>query len=184
MAEPHGVINELDVDDARRTLGRCCGSSRWIEAMLARRPFASTASLHAEAEAIWSTLGREDFLEAFAHHPRIGAGTGADEPVVEREAAGGDGAGEALRATAAWSREEQARVAEAEDGVLRALRAANVAYARRFGYIFIVCAHGKTAAEMLALLESRLAHDPARELAVAASEQARITRLRLDRVGA
>jgi 2-oxo-4-hydroxy-4-carboxy-5-ureidoimidazoline decarboxylase len=159
MPEPHAVLNDLPEAAARAALTRCCGSARWVEAMLARRPFASTVALQADAEAVWSALGRDDFLEAFAQHPRIGA-------------RGGD----------AWSREEQARAGDADGDTRRALADANEEYLRRFGYIFIVCATGKTAAEMLALLRQRLNNDPARELEIAAGEQARITRLRIEKV--
>jgi 2-oxo-4-hydroxy-4-carboxy-5-ureidoimidazoline decarboxylase len=165
--EPHAVLNALPPTEARAALTRCCGASRWVEAMSARRPFPSTEALYADAEAVFATLGREDFLEAFAHHPRIGGQAPAS-----------------LRATAAWSNQEQARVSEADTDTQRQLRAANEEYLRRFGYIFIVCATGKSAAEMLALLRARLPNDPARELAIAAGEQARITRLRLDKLGA
>jgi 2-oxo-4-hydroxy-4-carboxy-5-ureidoimidazoline decarboxylase len=161
------VLNALEPTEARAALARCCGASRWIEAMLTRRPFATSAVLFADAETTWAALGREDFLEAFAHHPRIGASSG-DAPV--------------LRATAAWSSEEQARVGEADAETQLALRAANEEYLRRFGYIFIVCAAGKSAAEILALLRARLPNDGARELAIAAAEQARITRLRLEKL--
>jgi len=133
--------------------------------MLARRPFASTAALHADAEAAWAALGREDTLEAFEHHPRIGARAGA--PKVD-----------------AWASAEQARVNDADGGTRAALADANERYLARFGYIFIVCATGKSASEMLALLEARLGNDPAHELAIAAGEQARITRLRLEKLGA
>ena len=105
--------------------------------MLARRPWASTAALHDDAAAVWAGLDRDDFLQAFAQHPRIGAG-------------GND----------AWSRQEQAAAGDADGETQRALRAANDRYVDRFGYIFIVCATGKSAAEMLRLLEARLDNDP------------------------
>ena len=135
--------------------------------MLARRPFVSAAALYAAADEIWSGLGREDFLEAFAHHPQIGGRVQA-RPGVD----------------AAWSQQEQARVAEAGGDTLGALRALNAAYLDRFGYIYIVCATGKSADEMLALLKARVDNEPARELAIAAGEQAKITRLRLEKLAA
>lgn len=161
MIEPHDFLNELPVDEARAALFRCCGSRRWVAEMLARRPWPSTPALFGDAGAVWAALGRDDILEAFAQHPRIG-GSGGD----------------------ATSRREQAGAAQADDATARALREANDRYFDRFGYIFIVCATGKTAAEMLALLQRRLNNDPTRELAVAAAEQARITRLRLEKLGA
>ncbi len=186
MPELHLALNALPSDEARKTLTRCCGSARWVEAMLGRRPFASSAALHAAAEAIWAGLERQDFLEAFAHHPKIGTKIGTKTGTkigTKIGSQGGDPAGdERLAATAAWSRQEQARVAEADDGIKNALAAANAAYLRRFGFIFIVCATGKSAGEMLGLLEARLQNDPTRELLIAAGEQARITRLRLEKL--
>ena len=160
MSEPHEFLNMLPADEARVALLRCCGSSRWVAEMLERRPWESAAALYGDAGAVWATLGPRDLLEAFAQHPRIGA-KGDD----------------------AWSRAEQAGAAGADDATVQALREANDRYFDRFGYIFIVCATGKSAGEMLALLERRLANDPTRELAIAAAEQARITRLRLEKLG-
>jgi 2-oxo-4-hydroxy-4-carboxy-5-ureidoimidazoline decarboxylase len=160
MVEPHDLLNELPVDEARAALLRCCGSRRWVADMLARRPWSSPAALFGDAGAVWAAMGRDDILEAFAQHPRIGAS--------------GD----------AWSQQEQAGAAGADAATVRALREANDRYFDRFGYIFIVCATGKSAGEMLALLERRLTNDPTRELAIAAAEQARITRLRLEKLGA
>jgi 2-oxo-4-hydroxy-4-carboxy-5-ureidoimidazoline decarboxylase len=171
MSEPHAVLNTLQADQARAALARCCGAARWVAGMLARRPWASTAALYADAEATWATLGRQDFLEAFAHHPRIGAR--GDEAGNQARDPGG----------AAWSRQEQARVADADADTRQTLADANQRYLARFGHIFIVCAAGKSAAEMLSLLQERLANDPARELTIAAGEQARITRLRLGKLG-
>lgn len=135
---------------------------------MAARPFASEAELYATAERVWSGLARDDYLEAFAHHPRIG-----EDPV-------------ALRArfphTASWAQGEQAGVARADDATLNALAANNRRYFERFGYIFIVCASGKSAAEMADLLAARLNNAPDVELAIAAREQARITRLRLEKL--
>ena len=158
-AEPHAVLNALSAEEARAALTRCCGSSRWVDGMLARRPWASSAALYADAGAVWDALEGGDFLEAFAAHPRIGG-----------------------RAPDAWSRQEQAGAAGAGADLQRALADSNERYLARFGYIFIVCATGKTAGEMLALLKARLDNDPARELAVAAAEQAKITRLRLEKL--
>ena len=164
MPDPHAVLNALSAEEARAALTRCCGSARWVSAMLARRPWASAAALYADAEAAWAGLERDDFLEAFAHHPRIGA--------------------RAEQTDDAWARQEQARVGDADGETRRSLADANEQYLRRFGYIFIVCASGKSAAEMLALLEARLGNAPERELALAAGEQARITRLRLEKLAA
>jgi 2-oxo-4-hydroxy-4-carboxy-5-ureidoimidazoline decarboxylase len=165
---PHEVLNGLSEEAARAALERCCGARRWVHAMAARRPFASTAALQEAAAQEWERLDRADVLEAFAHHPRIGA------DVNELRAR--------FAATSAWASEEQAQVKRASETVLEALRAANLAYERRFGFIFIVCASGKGADEMLALLQGRLPNPPDVELGIAAAEQAKITRLRLDKL--
>ena len=164
-AAPHALLNALAPEEAGRALVRCCGSSRWVSGMLARRPFSSGDDLHAAADAVWAGLGRDDFLEAFAHHPQIGGGAGG-----------------APAATRAWSAEEQGRAGTGSADDAAALRALNQAYAERFGYIFIICATGKSAAEILAALRARLGHDPDTELGVAAAEQARITHLRLEKL--
>lgn len=152
-------LDRLPEREARAALARCCGAARWLDAMLAARPFGSRAALLAAAERADAALAPADWREAFAHHPRIG------EP-----GAGG------------WARAEQAGAAAASPETLAALAAGNRDYERRFGHAFIVCATGRGAAEMLAMLRARLANEPARELAVAADEQARITRLRLDKL--
>ena len=157
-------LNALGEEAAARTFLRCCGSSRWARQMAAARPFAGVEAMADTADAIWSALDRADWLEAFASHPRIG----------ETRAHGVDRSGEPD-----WSRQEQARVAGAAQQGLGRLIEANREYEARFEYIFIVCATGKSAAEILGLIEHRLSNDPAAELGVAAGEQSQITRLRL-----
>jgi 2-oxo-4-hydroxy-4-carboxy-5-ureidoimidazoline decarboxylase len=160
-------INGWSNDEAQREFRRCCGSRRWAEAITALRPFASEAAVFESAERLWWALEHPDWLEAFAAHPRIG-----DMDALRAR----------FTATAAWSMHEQAGVAGAPEDVLRRLAEGNQAYEARFGYIFIVCATGKSAAEMLALLVERLDNRPEDELRIAAAEQARITRLRLERI--
>jgi 2-oxo-4-hydroxy-4-carboxy-5-ureidoimidazoline decarboxylase len=162
----HAVVSALPAEEARQALARCCGSSRWVEGMLARRPFASSDALHAAADEVWRGLAPDDYLEAFAHHPRIG-----HKAPPARAAA-----------TSAWSAEEQARAAAGPSDTAEALRVLNETYAVRFGYIFIICATGKSADEILAALRARLHNDPQAELRVAAAEQARITHLRLEKL--
>jgi 2-oxo-4-hydroxy-4-carboxy-5-ureidoimidazoline decarboxylase len=149
---------------AETLLRRACGSTRWVERMLARRPFGSDAALLSAAREVWFSLGEADWLEAFAHHPKIG-----------------DRASLAARfpATHDLSVKEQSAAATANAHVLDELAAANDAYFARFGFIFIVYATGKSADEMLALLRVRLPNDRATELRNAADEQAKITALRL-----
>ena len=160
-------LNAASDQDAREALARCCGASRWVAAMAARRPFRDEAALYAAADEVWAGLSPADWREAFAHHPRIG-----DK--------------EALRArfasTRQWAAGEQAGADAAPDDVLEALARGNREYEARFGHIFVVCATGKSAPEMLSLLRERLANEPEHETRVAAGEQAKITRLRLEKL--
>jgi 2-oxo-4-hydroxy-4-carboxy-5-ureidoimidazoline decarboxylase len=133
--------------------------------MARHRPFDSEDALLDAAERIWWALEPADWLEAFAAHPRIG----------DREALRAK-----FAATAAWSAREQAGVEGAPEDILQALADGNQRYFDRFGYVFMVCATGKTAEEMLALLRQRLPNDPDREIRIAAAEQAKITRIRLE----
>jgi 2-oxo-4-hydroxy-4-carboxy-5-ureidoimidazoline decarboxylase len=160
-------LNALPIDAARAELLRCCGSTRWAEKTLARRPFADKAAALAAADAAWAETSEKDWLEAFAHHPRIG---------------GRDALRAKFAATKAWAQGEQAAVAAADEATLDALEKGNADYESRFGFIFIVCATGKSAAEMLSLLKVRLPHDRASELEIAAGEQAKITKIRLEKL--
>lgn len=163
MARSH----EIDTGDeaaARAILSRACGSSRWVDRMMARRPFKSDARLLFAARNEWFGLTEPDWLEAFSHHPQIG-----------------DRAALAARfpATHDLSAREQSGVGAAHADVIEALARGNEAYLERFGFIFIVCATGKSAEAMLQLLRDRLSNDRATELRIAAEEQAKITALRL-----
>jgi OHCU decarboxylase len=155
-------LNTLDAATAARALLRCCGSSRWAARMAELRPFADAAALSRAADRAFDDLGPADWLEAFAAHPKIGAG--------------------GSRPSEGWSGQEQALVAEAANSTRQRLADANRDYEARFGYIFIVCATGKSGAEMLELLERRLDNDPGSELRIAASEQKKITHLRLTKL--
>lgn len=159
-------LNALPAGDAEAELRACCGSTRWAREMAARRPFDSVDGLLGAADEVWWGLDAEDWHEAFRAHPRIG----------ERKAE----AVQTARA-AAWSAQEQAGVST-EDGVRAALAEGNREYERRFGHIYLVCATGKSAEEMLGILRARLSNDPDAELRVAAAEQAKITRLRLGKL--
>jgi len=163
-----GRLNAMSEAERRQAFFRCCGSTRWADRMAAHGAFGSDVELHGVADHVWWELADGDWLEAFTHHPRIGADV------------------EALRAkfaaTAAWSEGEQAGVAGADDAVLEALAEGNRTYDERFGFLFIVCASGKSAAEMLGLLRERLDNEPAAELRIAAGEQAKITHLRMEKL--
>lgn len=139
----------------------CCGSRRWAEAVLAKRPFASAQAVFDAAELAWTRASREDILEAMSHHPRIG-----DKAALKKK----------------WAGQEQAGAASAGEEVLEALARGNAEYEKKFGFIFLVCATGKSAGELLGLLRTRLGNEPARELPIAAAEQAKITRLRLEKL--
>jgi 2-oxo-4-hydroxy-4-carboxy-5-ureidoimidazoline decarboxylase len=157
-------LNEAPEADVRAILFRACGSSRWVDRMMARRPFATDARLLFAARNEWFGLTEADWLEAFSHHPRIG-----DRSALESR----------FPKTHDLSAKEQAGVGAAHEDVLTALADGNNAYVEKFGFIFIVCATGKSAEEMLDLLRERLTHDRANELRIAAEEQAKITALRL-----
>jgi 2-oxo-4-hydroxy-4-carboxy-5-ureidoimidazoline decarboxylase len=159
-----GEINALSETAARIAFMNCCGATRWAERMAGRRPFGGEAEMLAIAEEIWRSLGRDDWLEAFAAHPKIGDLEGLRNKFAR---------------SAAWCAEEQGGVAGAEEATLRALATRNRRYEAKFGYIFIVCATGKTVAEMLAILEMRLGNGPEEELGIAAAEQEKIMLLRL-----
>jgi 2-oxo-4-hydroxy-4-carboxy-5-ureidoimidazoline decarboxylase len=161
------LLNSMVPEDAREALVRCCGARRWVDRMLAARPFPSAKVLYDAADRIWAELGKDDHLEAFHHHPRIGDVDGIRKKFAK---------------TAAWASEEQAGAAEANEATLHALADGNRAYEAKFGHIFIVCATGKSAAEILALLHARMPNDERTELAVAVEEQRKITRLRLEKL--
>lgn len=160
-------LNHLLPSDARAELLRCCGSSRWVDGMVRARPFQDAEHLLKEADWLWSQTGPEDWHEAFKHHPRIG-------DVSQLRAR--------FASTATWSVQEQGGVSGAGEAVLQGLADGNREYEQRFGFIFLVCATGKSAEEMLGLLRARLNNPPDEELRIAAGEQAKITRIRLEKL--
>jgi allantoicase len=145
----------------------CCGSRAWASAVAKERPFATLFALKKRAGEIWSELPARDWGEAFRAHPRIG----------EKKAVG-------PQSTLAqgWSSKEQAMVAAANDAVLAKLKRVNKAYEVKFKRIYIVCATGKTAEEMLAIAQERIKGDPKSEIRRAADEQRKITELRLEKL--
>jgi 2-oxo-4-hydroxy-4-carboxy-5-ureidoimidazoline decarboxylase len=159
-------IDSASQDEARRLLTECCGATRWVDGMLKRRPFGSHHAILIAARDVWWSLDMDDWREAFSHHPKIG-----DADSLRTKFA----------RTRALSESEQSGVGSASAAVLEALARANLDYEERFGYIFIVCATGKTADEMLQLLYARLPNAPATEIGIAAEEQVKITALRLSR---
>jgi len=160
-------LNNLSALELLPELGRCCGCKRWSEKLIAGRPFRSQEHLYQSSDQIWSKLSYADWLEAFNHHPKIG-----DLSALKAKFA----------STSEWAAGEQRGVALADDKVIEALATGNDAYEKKFGYIFIVCATGKSAAEMLALLQDRLANCAEDEIKIAMQEQNKITRLRLEKL--
>jgi OHCU decarboxylase len=151
------ALNDCAPETACFHLKRCCSSSKWADQMVTHRPFSGFQELQETADRVWAACAREDYLEAFAAHPRIGE-----------------------RSQHRWSQQEQSGVAALTSSQVEAeLTKANGEYEAKFGYIFMVCATGKSALEILDLLKKRLANAPDVELQNAAEEQRLITRLRL-----
>ncbi len=160
-------FNRLSRAQARKALLDCCGSQEWAKHMLQRMPFPDRAYVLDTADKTWAALGPADWLEAFRHHPAIGAKR----------------AEKTQSATAKrWSQGEQSMAQMAAPQTLAALARANQEYQARFGHVFLICATGKTNSEILESLEQRLSNDPEVELRIAAEEQRKITRLRLEKL--
>jgi len=153
-------FNALGENEATQQLMRCCGSSRWTRAMIAKRPFNSETELSREAQTVWNGLSNADFIEAFSHHPRIG----------DRVRSGG------------WESREQSGTASAGQSTLEELKLLNADYEAKFNHVFLICATGKSADEMLAALRMRLKNTAEEELKNAAQEQSLITQLRIKKM--
>jgi hydroxyisourate hydrolase len=163
-------LNALPPAEAEAAFLACCGSRAWARWMISRRPYRDTADLLETADRVWASLAPADWREAFAAHPRIGETKQDGEERFRR-----------------WSAAEQSGAAGADAAVRAELAEANRLYEQRFGHLFIVCASGKSAEEMLGLLRQRLGNDPGTagtELTIAAEEQRKITRLRLEKLAA
>ena len=143
---------------------KCCGSRNWAQQMAAAGPHGGLEELIANADRIWWSLDSQDWLEAFHSHPKIGEKKAAAATAVEAQQ---------------WSEAEQSGIRSSAQQTLDELAELNQTYEERFGYIFIVCASGKSSEEMLAILRERLQNNAAEELRIAAAEQAKITELRL-----
>jgi OHCU decarboxylase len=155
--------NTAHAEAALDAMVACCGAHRWAAAMVAKRPLGSVVELSEAADQVWSTMEEADWMEAFARHPRIG------EKEAER----------ASVKSAEWSRQEQSSTGSAAEQVLAQLAVGNELYEQRFGFTYIICATGKSAEEMLDLLNRRLANDRETELREAAEQQRQITQIRL-----
>ncbi len=158
--------NEIDADDAAREILACCGSHAWAVQLAAQRPFSSAESLFAASDAVWLTLPQSDWQEAFDSHPRIGQSH----------------ARSATAQSLQWSSSEQSSaIASRDDAAKLALDQANRDYEAKFQRIFLICASGKSTAEILANLRERMGNTPEDELREAAEQQRQITQLRLRR---
>ncbi len=160
-------INVLYKESAFQELFKCCGSTKWANQMVNLRPFESVEDVMKKSGNVWRTCSKEDGLEAFTHHPKIG-----DLKSLEKK----------FGTTKEWAGKEQAGVNKANLEILLALANGNEAYEKKFGYIFIVCATGKSAEEMLSMLNKRIHNTPDAELAIAMEEQNKITKLRLEKL--
>ncbi|MEE2901433.1 MAG: allantoicase [Myxococcota bacterium] len=161
-------LNQLSPEQAAEALLKCCGSTEWARRMTAARPFAHEQALFARANEYWWSLTVNDWKEAYSHHPAIGA----DKEALRKKFA----------KTETWSTEEQSGVNNASEETLSALASGNQEYLDKFGYVFLVCATGKSADEMLSLLRKRLPNDADNEIRKAAAEQAKITEIRLHKL--
>src|SRR5262249_39187285 len=154
-------------EEAAKELHQCCGSRRWAEQMSNDRPYPTLEALLTHADGLWWSLMPDDWLAAFRSHPKIGEKKASSNVSSQSQQ---------------WSGQEQAGVNNAPQNTVDSLASLNHAYEEKFGFIFIICATGKTSEEMLAALQERLQHDSDTELRLAAAEQAKITELRLKKL--
>ena len=162
-----GHINSITSEQAEAEFLKCCGSRRWAAKMTAERPFENLEEMVTAADRIWWALESADWLEAFDSHPKIG----------EKKAAAS-----VARESLSWSEKEQSGTRDSTQQTMEELAELNRKYQEKFGFIYIVCATGKSAEEMLAILRERLNNKAATELHNAAQEQAKITTLRLNKL--
>ncbi len=152
---------------SNKLLSNCCGASKWVSAMAKKYPYKSFEEMKKVSDKVWKTCKEEDYLEAFTHHPKIG-----DLKSLKNK----------FKSTKKWAGNEQSGVNEALPNTLKALAKANKDYEEKFGFIFIVCATGKSAQEMLDILNSRIGNTYKKEIKIAAAEQAKITDIRLKKL--
>ena len=160
-------LNHLAETQLAALLESCCVAPRWVERMLSARPFASVEQVYASAKSIWEQLEEQDYLDAFEGHPQIGDLS----TLREKYAVTADKAGH-----------EQSGMNQASEDLLTEMMTLNNAYLEKFGFIFIVCATGKSAEQMLVIIRERINNDYHTELSIAANEQAKITQIRLEKL--
>ena len=160
-------LNTLPAEDAAKELLQCCGSKRWAQEMANGRPYENLQTMITTADETWWSLQPDDWLEAFRSHPKIGEKKAAESVSSQSRE---------------WSGQEQAGVTTASPEAIDSLATLNRAYEQKFGFIFIICATGKSSEEMLSALSERLSNDLSAELQIAATEQSKITELRLKKL--
>ena len=160
-------LNQLPIAGLKEVLLTCCGSTTWVNDMAKMFPVENKESLFKHAEIVWFACSESDWREAFTHHPKIGDINSLREKFAS---------------TKNWAEGEQSGVSTASRSILEMLAEGNQFYEEKFGYIFIVCATGKSAEEMLEILESRLLNSPEDEIRIAMQEQHKITKIRLEKL--
>ena len=160
-------LNALGLEERTAKFQECCNASQWYTPLAAAAPFDSLEKLLAKADVIWANCTEQDWLEAFEAHPKIGDVTSLAKKFA---------------ATKEWAGNEQSEVDNAAAETIAALAKGNQEYEEKFGFIFIVCATGKTAQEMLDLLLERLPNERQQELKIAAAEQHKITKIRINKL--
>ena len=161
-------VNSWSDEAAKAAFYQCCASTVWAQGLVEKRPFHSEEELLNTAEALWAKCALPDFLEAFSHHPRIG---GNIQSLREK-----------YKSTAAWASQEQKGVQGASEEVLEALSSGNTEYEKKFGFVFLICATGRSASEMLDALQKRIVNSKTQEIENAKNEQAKITQIRLKKM--
>lgn len=161
------TLNAMPNDQAEDTFRQCCAASDWVAGMAQARPYHSLDEVLASSDRIWSTMDENNWLEAFTAHPQIG-----NVDTLRAKFAN----------TKALAAGEQSSVQQASEATIQALAKGNTDYLQKFGFIFIVCATGKSADEMLSMLQQRIVNDRQKELANAAAEQHKITTIRLKKL--
>lgn len=160
-------INSIQSEKLYEALETCCGAEYWVRQMVSKVPYKSKKELFDWADYIWENAGKSNWLEAFTHHPKIGDIDSLKKKFIN---------------TKKWAANEQSGVQLADREILKALAEANVTYEVKFGYIFIICATGKSATEMLDLLNKRLSNSKEEEILIAMKEQQKITKIRLEKL--
>jgi 2-oxo-4-hydroxy-4-carboxy-5-ureidoimidazoline decarboxylase len=163
----HNFLNDQSQSQIAVTLRQCCAAEKWVARMIASRPFIDSDHVLSQATTIWESLEEADFLQAFAAHPQIG-----DVKTLQVKYAN----------TQALASSEQSQVASASNDTIEQLALANQLYIKRFGFIFIICATGKSAEDMLSSLLGRIGNSRQQEIKNAAAQQLKITLLRIEKL--